>query len=92
MIPEEKAEAGRKGAHISWSHTQDRAARTSNGREALRAAFLAQADGDAVRAEHLWKAHFADLALKSAKARRLACEAEEARAALAAVGGDCGVA
>jgi hypothetical protein len=34
------------------------------------AKFLAEADGDPVRAEHLRKAYFTRLALKSAQARR----------------------
>jgi hypothetical protein len=61
---------GRKGGHISWANTVDRSARTAPGRAALEARFLDQADGDPVRAEHLRKAYYADLSLKSAKARR----------------------
>jgi hypothetical protein len=50
------------------------------------AKFLEQADGDPVRAEHLRKAYFAKLALKSAQARRqiktLTAEAAAAEAEL----------
>jgi hypothetical protein len=61
---------GRKGGHVSWARTLDRSARTAAARAALEARFLAEAGGDPVRAEHLRKAFYADLALKSAKARR----------------------
>lgn len=57
-------------AHISWANTTDRTARTAPGRRALDQKFLDQADGDPVRAEHLRKAHFANMALKSIRARR----------------------
>lgn len=69
--------------------TRDRSKRTAPARAALEAKFLAQADGDPVRAAYLRKAHFARLALKSAQARRkakqLTVEAETAEAELAAV-------
>lgn len=78
-------------AHISWANTSNRSARTAPARAALDAKFLEQADGDPVRAEHLRKAHFKRLALKSAqarrKSRRLAEEAKAAEAELAAYGG-----
>ena len=57
-------------AHQSWANTPDRTARTAAGRAALDAKFMADADGDPVRADHLRKAHFARLALKSAQTRR----------------------
>lgn len=63
-------QAGRIGAHVSWANTKDRTARTAPARAALDAKFLAEADGDPVRAEHLRKAHFQRLAAKSAEARR----------------------
>lgn len=70
-IPDaERALAARIAAHESWAATPNRAARTAPARAALDAKFLAAADGDPVRAEHLRKAHFARLALKSAQARR----------------------
>lgn len=62
-------------AHESWAHTPDRAARTAPARAALDAKFLQLAEGDPQRAEHLRKAHFARLALKSARSRRRASEA-----------------
>ena len=61
-------------AHESWAQTHDRSARTAPARRALEAKFLEEAGGDPVRAEHLRKAHFARLALKSAQARRKARE------------------
>lgn len=62
--------AGRIGAHTSWANTTNRTARTAPARAALDKKFLDQADGDPVRAEHLRKAYFQRLALKSAQARR----------------------
>jgi hypothetical protein len=64
------ARVGRLGAHVSWANTTDRSARTAPGRAAMDAKFLAEADGDPVRAEHLRKAHYIRMALKSAEARR----------------------
>lgn len=61
---------GRLGAHESWARTTDRTRRTQPGRDALEAKFLAEAGGDPVRAEHVRKAYFTRLALKSAQARR----------------------
>jgi hypothetical protein len=57
-------------AHERWARCTDRTAATAPGRAARDAWFLDQADGDPVRAEHLRKAHFKRLALKSAQARR----------------------
>lgn len=78
---------GRAGAHKSWANTTNRAKRTAPARAALDAKFLAQAGGDAQRAEHLRKSHFAALALKSAQARRrvaaLTAEADAADTELA---------
>ncbi len=70
--PAELSLAGRIAAHASWAQTVDRAARTAPARAALEAKFLAQADGDPVRAEHYRKAHFAQLALLSLQSRRRA--------------------
>lgn len=74
MTASEKRLAASIAAHESWAQTPDRAARTANARRALDEKFLKEADGDPVRAEHLRKAHFTRLALKSAKARRRAKE------------------
>jgi hypothetical protein len=77
---------GRIGAEISWANTTDRVARTAPARAGLNKKFLDEAGGDPVRAEHLRKAHFLKLALKSAESRRIAkeltSEAEEAEAEL----------
>jgi hypothetical protein len=62
-------------AHESWAQTTDRAGRTANARRALEEKFVAEADGDPVRAEHLRRAFYARLAFKSAQARRKAKEA-----------------
>lgn len=77
-------------AHESWAHTPDRPARTAKARAARDQKFLDQASGDPVRAEHLRKAYFARLALKSAVARRKIKEqtaiAEAAEVELGTVG------
>lgn len=69
---------GRIGAHESWARTTDRTARTAKARLAADARFEREADPDgileprerALRAEHLRKAYFARLALKSVQSRR----------------------
>ncbi|WP_170119738.1 hypothetical protein [Branchiibius hedensis] len=65
-------------AHTSWANTENRSARTAPARRALDEKFLAEAGGDPARAEHLRKAHFQRLALKSAQSRRRAREATAA--------------
>lgn len=91
VVPAERQLAARIAAHESWANTENRSARTAPARAALEAKFLAAAGGDPVRAEHLRKAHFARLALKSAQARRKAKQyaeqAEQADAELAELGG-----
>lgn len=91
MSKSERQLAASIAAHESWANTPDRTARTAKARAALDAKFLAQADGDPIRAEHLRKAHFARLALKSAQSRRRAREATDAalaaEAELDALGG-----
>lgn len=86
-------------AHESWARTPNRSARTANARAALMAKFEAEADPTgtlppaerARRAEHLKKAYFARLALKSAQSRRkskaLAAQADSADVELANLGG-----
>ena len=78
-------------AHESWAATPNRSARTAPARRALEQKFLEAAGGDPVRAEHLRRAHFQRLALKSAQARRKASElvdqANAADAELAALRG-----
>ncbi|WP_374969932.1 hypothetical protein [Terrabacter sp. BE26] len=92
MTRSESRLAAQIAAHESWANTLDRSARTAPARRALEAKFLEQAGGDPVRAEHLRKAHFQRLALKSAQARRKARELSEvaraAEAELTALGGD----
>ena len=67
--PTERSLVGRIRAHQKWANCTDRSAATAPGRAAFEQKFLDAADGDPVRAEHFRKAYFADLALKSAKAR-----------------------
>ncbi|MDI3331753.1 MAG: hypothetical protein QJR09_13610 [Micrococcus sp.] len=98
--PTERRLAAQIAAHESWAQTEDRSARTAKARAALMAKFEAEADPDgtllpaerARRAEHLRKAHFQRLALKSAQSRRRAREAAEAAATAEAemdsLGGD----
>ena len=90
--PTERRIVASIAAHTSWANTPDRAARTSNARRALDDKFLERAGGDPQRAEHLKKAHFQRLALKSAQSRRRAKAAtqmaEAAEAELASVRGD----
>ena len=73
-------------AHQSWANTEDRAARTARARAALDAKFLTEAGGDPIRAQHLRKAHFARMALRSAQTRlkrkALTAEADTAEAEL----------
>jgi hypothetical protein len=68
--PSDRALVAQLAAHEKWAQTPDRTAATAPGRAAFEAKFLAQAGGDPIRAEHLRKAHFLRLALKSAQARR----------------------
>lgn len=88
----ERSLAASIAAHTSWANTEDRTQRTAPARAALSAKFLEQAGGDPRRAEHLRKAYFQKLALKSARARRRASEARaealEAERALSAAGGE----
>jgi|SRR5690625_3224520 len=87
----ERRLSARIAAHESWANTPDRSARTANARAALDQRFLDEAGGDHERAEHLRKAYFARLALKSAQARRKAKEntaaAQAAEAELSELGG-----
>lgn len=74
----EHALASKLGAHLSWANTEDRAARTAPARRAMLNKFenLADPNGQltpcerAKRAESLRKAHYAQMALRSAQARR----------------------
>jgi len=72
-------------AHESWAHTTDRSARTAPARRALLDKFEREVDPNGEltpaertqRAEHVRKAHFKRLALKSAQARRRSKEAAQ---------------
>lgn len=98
--PSERRLVASIAAHESWARTPDRSARTANARAALMAKFETEIDPTgslppaerARRAEHLRKAHFARLALMSARSRRrskaLGAEADSAAAELANLGGD----
>ncbi|MDT5349336.1 MAG: hypothetical protein QOH91_2623 [Mycobacterium sp.] len=70
LTPELRTLRSKIAAHESWARTTDRPARTANARKALEDKFLAEADGDPARAEHLRRAYYARLAFKSAQARR----------------------
>lgn len=97
-VEQERRLSARIAAHESWAHTPDRSARTAPARAALMGKFETEADPDgtlspaerARRAEHLRKAYFARLALKSARARRRikesAAELAEAEAEIFAAG------
>lgn len=99
--PAERRLVAQIAAHASWAATPNRSARTAAARAALDARFLAEANGDPIGAEHLRKAYYARLALKSAQARRksreaveksieLLAEAEQVDAELTALGGAAG--
>ncbi len=76
--PQTRRLAGQIAAHISWSRTEDRSARTAAARKAMLDRFEREVDPGSTlapvdrarRAEHARKAYFARLALQSAKARR----------------------
>jgi hypothetical protein len=75
--PEDRSLQGRIGAHESWARTPDRARRTAPGRAAMLARFEREVDPTnelpvaerAQRAEHLRRAYFCRLALRSATVR-----------------------
>lgn len=60
-----------------WAATEDRTARTANGRRAFQEKFLIEAGGDPVRAETLRRLFYKRMSLKSAEARRLKREADQ---------------
>lgn len=72
------AQRGRIGAHVSWSRTADRTARTEPGRKGFLARFEREVDPEGVltdaerlhRAEHARTAYMQKLALASAAKRR----------------------
>ncbi|RFZ42689.1 hypothetical protein MSS4_04654 [Mycobacterium marinum] len=70
LTSKERSQAGRIGAHRSWANTENRSARTAPGRAKFEAKFLEAAGGDPLRAESLRRAHYAEMAFKSARARK----------------------
>ena len=86
--PEDRALVASIAAHTSWARTADPAARTANARAALIDRFEREADPDGVlppaerarRAEHLRRAHYKRMALKSAQIRRKAADARKGAA------------
>lgn len=75
VVSSERKLAAAIAAEQSWANTEDRSARTAPARRALDEKFLREAGGDPKRAEHLRRAHYKRLALKSAQSRRRAREA-----------------
>lgn len=79
LTPAERRLGAQYAAHLSWAYTENRSIRTLPARLGLLARFerLADPDGELLpaerhkRAESLRKAHYADMARKSARARRL---------------------
>jgi hypothetical protein len=75
--PELKTLIGRASAYKSWANTPDRAARTAPARRAMLEKFEREVDPNneltpaerAKRAEYARKAHFTEMAIKSAKVR-----------------------
>ena len=58
LTPAERSLRGQLAAHTSWANTPDRTARTAHARQAFEDRFLAEAGGDAKRAESLRRAYF----------------------------------
>jgi hypothetical protein len=77
LTPAQRSLRAKIAAHVSWANTSDRAARTSAARKAASDRFERQVDPDgalpsderALRAANARKAHFARMALLSARAR-----------------------
>jgi hypothetical protein len=100
MQPSERVLLARLAAHSKWAKTPDPTAATAPARAAFNDRFEREADPDGIleplersrRAEHLRKAYFTRLALKSAQSRRrskeLSAEADAADKILAEHGGD----
>jgi hypothetical protein len=80
LTPEQRSLRSRMAAHHSWARTADRSARTRPGRDAFMRRFEDQVDPERTlppaerlrRAEQARKAHFAQLALRSSRARQKA--------------------
>lgn len=80
--PSERALIASLAAHVKWATTPDPSSATAAARQAFRDRFEREADPDGVlppaerarRAEHLRKAFYTRLALKSVQARRKATQ------------------
>lgn len=79
MTPAERAQAEKRGAYTSWANTANRTARTAPGRRAADARFdrlVIEKHGQLPPVEHaacveaLRKAFYAELTLKSLRARK----------------------
>ncbi|QJT06871.1 hypothetical protein G9272_16790 [Streptomyces asoensis] len=86
MNPQERSLRARLAVHKSWANTLDPKSRTAKARAARAARFEAKArelhpgatpEQIARVAEHLKKAHYAAMALASAKARRVRKQAAQ---------------
>jgi hypothetical protein len=77
LTPTQRSLRARVAAHASWANTSDRTARTAAARKAAWGRFEREVDPDgvlpaderALRAANARKAHFARMALLSARAR-----------------------
>jgi hypothetical protein len=78
LTPQERTMRARMAAHVMWSQTPDRAARTAPARRAALDRFEKAVDPDgildpaerALRAASARKAHFTQMAYRSVRARR----------------------
>lgn len=68
--PEGRRLRAQIAANERWGQVEDRSAATAPGRAAFEQRWLDLADGDAVRAASLRRAHFLRMAAKSAATRR----------------------
>jgi hypothetical protein len=77
LTPAQRSLRAKVAAHVSWANTSDRTARTAAARKAASDRFEREVDPDGVlpneervlRAANARKAHFARMALLSARAR-----------------------
>lgn len=72
LTPAQRRLRGQFAQNERWARIpkSERAAETAKARQGLEDKFLAEADGDPVRAQNIRKAYYARLAFKSAQARR----------------------
>jgi hypothetical protein len=67
--PMDRSLRGRIGAHASWATTDDRSARTKNGRDSFDRKFLEAANGDEAQAAVLRGEYFSELARRGHEQR-----------------------